>query len=63
MILNQFIENTVASLGELYPPREARNILTILLCSRFGWKQWELALRGGEDVDCSALDGDVARLL
>ena len=63
MILNRFIENTVASLGELYPSREARNILTILLCSRFGWKPWELALRGGEDVDCSALDGDVARLL
>ncbi len=63
MILNQFIETTVASLGGLYPSREARNILTILLCSRFGWLPWELALKGGEDVDCSVLDGDVERLL
>lgn len=45
MILKQFIEQGTASLRELYPAPEARNIINILACERLGLKNWELALR------------------
>ena len=63
MRLKDFIDNTVFSLEALYPEREAWNIVSVLLEKRLGLLSWEQVLRGDDEMDFSALDPDVRRLL
>lgn len=63
MRLKDFIDNTVSSLEGLYPEREARNIVSILLEKRLHLLSWEQVLKGDEERDFSFLEPDVKRLL
>ena len=62
MTLKEFIEKSTASLRELYPAPEARNIINILLSERLGLKTWELALRMDMEIG-DAFSLDLSRLL
>lgn len=62
MTLKEFIEKSTASLRELYPAPEARNIINILLSERLGLKTWELALRMDMEIG-DAFSRDLSRLL
>lgn len=62
MTIKEFIEKSTASLRELYPAPEARNIINILLSERLGLKTWELALRMDMEIG-DAFSRDLSRLL
>ncbi|HCY73760.1 MAG TPA: peptide chain release factor N(5)-glutamine methyltransferase [Rikenellaceae bacterium] len=62
MSIKDFIDKSVIALHSLYPLEEARNIVTLLLCSRLGLKQWELVLRYPLQMPIP-LDDDMKRLL
>ncbi len=63
MKLSEFIKKTTSSLSEIYPEKEARNIISIYLESRLGLSSWQQVIKGEEDVDESAFASDVDRLL
>lgn len=63
MRLNDFIEKTTSALGNLYPGREARNIVYILVCERLGVENWQIPLKYDEVVDEKMLSSDVHRLI
>ncbi len=62
MSIKGFIDKSVFALRSLYPLDEARNIVSLLLCSRLGLKPWELVLRYPLELPI-CLEEDMARLL
>lgn len=61
MNIKDFIDKSVLTLRPLYPLDEARNIVSLLLCSRLGLKPWELMLSYSRPLTIS-LDEDMERL-
>lgn len=54
--------DAVAALSKIYPSEEARNVVSMLLCARWGLKDWELVLRGGDPMPLD-VSAELARLL
>lgn len=63
MRLREFIEDSVARLSEIYPEKEARNIISVLLQGRLHLPSWQLVLKGEDEMVPDALACDVERLL
>ncbi len=63
MRLRAFIEDSVARLSEIYPEKEARNIISVLLQGRLHLCSWQLVLKGEDEMAPGSLASDVERLL
>ncbi len=63
MKLKDFIEKTSSALGNLYPDREARNIVHILIRERLVIDSWQIPLKYDDIVDENFLLSDVHRLI
>lgn len=63
MNLRAFIEESVSCLSGIYPEKEARNIISVLLQGRLHLSSWQLVLKGDDEMVPGDIACDVARLL